>query len=275
MPTTDSIQTPDSLQTAVTTVDTITATEPDSIITPVAKTEKTVAVETIPPAWESGLEPEPRPGHAGHNQGIVASIVFIMLAVALSFGAVKRVLGNMSKRLTGTRIRDSFDTDTGAEKRTTLLLLFMTIAFMSILTTAGMTLVLPEQFTLDITTTGIMTALISGYFVFQYVAYRVVGYTFSTEEGSIVWIRGFTASMIMLGIGLILPGITVLFYPDFMEPAVWVAATLYVIARVLFISKGFRIFYTNIASLIYFILYLCTLELVPICVIFYFSTQVL
>jgi len=242
---------------------------------PVAK-EKTVTVaEVVPPSWKQGLEPEPRPGFAGHNQGIVAAIVLLMLSVALSFNAVKRVLGNITKRLRGTRVRDGFDTDTGIEKRTTLLLLFMTVVFLSILTTAGMSLARPEYYRLDIASTAIMTGIIAVYFVFQYITYNTVGYTFATDEGRVLWVRGFTASMVLLGMTLILPGLTVLFYPDFMTPAVWVAAILYVFARVLFISKGFSIFYTNIASLVYFILYLCSLELVPICVIYYLSTQIM
>ncbi|MBP3590263.1 MAG: DUF4271 domain-containing protein, partial [Muribaculaceae bacterium] len=39
---------------------------------------------------------------------------------------------------------------------------------------------------------------------------------------------------------------------------------IYVSARLIFIIKGFKIFYNGFISLIYFILYLCTLEIVPL-----------
>lgn len=263
----------DSLTTAA--VDTVMPVAVDSVVAPVAKEKTVTVVEVAPPAWEQGMMPEPRPGHAGHNQGIVATIVLLMLSVALSFNAVKRVLGNITKRLTGTRVRDGFDTDTGVEKRTMLLLLFMTVVFLSILSTAGLTLLFPEHYRLDMSTMAGMTGIMTVYFIFQYAVCNVMGYTFADEENRILWVRGLTASLILMGISLILPGLTVLFYPDFMELAVWVALALYVFARVLFISKSFRIFYTNIASLVYFILYLCSLELVPICVIYFVSTQIL
>ncbi|MDE6655263.1 MAG: DUF4271 domain-containing protein [Muribaculaceae bacterium] len=36
----------------------------------------------------------------------------------------------------------------------------------------------------------------------------------------------------------------------------------------MFIIKGFRIFYHKIWSLLYFILYLCTLEIVPLIILY-------
>ncbi|MDE6853726.1 MAG: DUF4271 domain-containing protein, partial [Muribaculaceae bacterium] len=44
------------------------------------------------------------------------------------------------------------------------------------------------------------------------------------------------------------------------------------ISRLLFIIKGLRIFYTGIGSLLYFILYLCTLEIIPGCAVYVLST---
>ncbi|MCH5320108.1 MAG: DUF4271 domain-containing protein, partial [Paramuribaculum sp.] len=53
--------------------------------------------------------------------------------------------------------------------------------------------------------------------------------------------------------------------------AVYFAMVLYVLARIMFIVKGFRIFYTNSASIVYFILYLCSLEIVPVTIFFYLA----
>ncbi|MDE6061420.1 MAG: DUF4271 domain-containing protein, partial [Duncaniella sp.] len=44
---------------------------------------------------------------------------------------------------------------------------------------------------------------------------------------------------------------------------VTIAIICYVLVRLIFIFKGFRLFYDNFGSLLYFILYLCTLEIVP------------
>ncbi|MDE6240375.1 MAG: DUF4271 domain-containing protein, partial [Muribaculaceae bacterium] len=42
----------------------------------------------------------------------------------------------------------------------------------------------------------------------------------------------------------------------------------YLLFRLVFISNGFSIFYRNIFSLVYFILYLCTLEIIPLIYVF-------
>ncbi|MDE6169760.1 MAG: DUF4271 domain-containing protein, partial [Duncaniella sp.] len=46
------------------------------------------------------------------------------------------------------------------------------------------------------------------------------------------------------------------------------AVVFYFLTRILFICKGFRLFYDNFGSLLYFILYLCTLEIVPLVLIY-------
>ncbi|MBR5727625.1 MAG: DUF4271 domain-containing protein, partial [Muribaculaceae bacterium] len=43
---------------------------------------------------------------------------------------------------------------------------------------------------------------------------------------------------------------------------------LYICARFIFIFKGIRIFYSNLLSILYFILYLCGVEIVPLIVIY-------
>lgn len=76
--------------------------------------------------------------------------------------------------------------------------------------------------------------------------------------------RGFFASQALLGLMLTVPALSLIFYPGAAAIVVWVGVALYVIARLLFFSKGFRFFYTNLFSLLYFILYLCTVEIAPI-----------
>jgi len=46
-----------------------------------------------------------------------------------------------------------------------------------------------------------------------------------------------------------------------------VAAGLYICARLVFICKGFRIFYGNLSSIVYFLLYLCAVEMVPLALV--------
>lgn len=245
-----------------------------SVINPVTSLDDNSNIDMTvltsqPPAWINGLEPVERPGYSANEQGIAVFIIVLLLALCLCFKSVCRVWAELTHRLFASNPLQTVEHATSAEKRTIGLLLatavvFITIPLMGALSTFSNGL---YAFTFE---NIVMTALAVGaYFVFQYAVYNVVGLTFTTSEGCALWTRSFTASMSILGIVLILPALTIIFYPVITLPMVFVAAIFYIIARILFIYKGFRIFYTNFGSLVYFILYLCTLEIVPIFILFH------
>ena len=91
---------------------------------------------------------------------------------------------------------------------------------------------------------------------------------FSLPDGRRQWLRGFNASQSLAGLALIIPALLTIFYPDAARPTLIVAGCIYFLARVIFIAKGFRIFFTRITSLVYFILYLCTLEIIPVILVY-------
>lgn len=225
-----------------------------------------------PPAWLDGLLPVARTGRTADDGGFVAIIVLIMLGMSLSFGNIRHIWGTLIKRLWTTRVRQNFDHITSPERRTIGLLLSVCVFFIALLCNAAMTLVAPSDFSFSLGVTLRIGAVTATYFLLQYVVYWLIGYTFTSTDGRNLWVEGFTASMSLLGIMMILPGLTVLFYPSLTAAALWTAAGLYVLARIMFICKGFRIFYTNLASLVYFILYLCSLEIIPLS-IFYLSIR--
>ena len=91
-----------------------------------------------------------------------------------------------------------------------------------------------------------------------------MGYTFSDKVGSKLWIDGFKSSQALLGLLLLPVLVLVMLYPSSGKLLLSVAATLYLVARLIFIYKGIRIFYGNLTSILYFILYLCAVEIVPL-----------
>lgn len=106
--------------------------------------------------------------------------------------------------------------------------------------------------------------LAAGYYLFQLCAYAIVGYVFDPDPvRARQWVDGFCASQGLAGTALALPTLGLVFYPDAATAMLIIAASIYIAARLIFIGKGFRIFYTGFPSLVYFILYLCTLEIVP------------
>ena len=97
----------------------------------------------------------------------------------------------------------------------------------------------------------------------QLFLYRLIGFTFSDDRLTELWVGGFLASQATLGLVLFPIVVITLVFPSTIKLMLTLAIILYVLARLVFIWKGFRIFFNNFSSSIYFILYLCAVEIVP------------
>jgi hypothetical protein len=105
------------------------------------------------------------------------------------------------------------------------------------------------------------------FYIVQRLVYMVLGYTFGDSVSSRLWLDGFKATQAFLGL-LLLPVLVLLMvYPAHGKLLLIVAALLYLVARLIFVCKGIRIFYGNLSSIIYFILYLCAVEIVPLVIL--------
>ena len=222
-------------------------------------------------SWTQGLEPMTRPAYTGRDQGYLSVMMLLVLGLCLNYRTIKRIWGTLIRRLWKTRVRDDYDHVTGKEKRGVAMLLLSAVFFIALIWNASLTLVPSLEIDFDFLTTLKLAGLVTVYFMFEYVAYGTVGYTFASEEGRQVWMEGFTASMSILGITLVVPGFLEVFYPHLTLYAVIFSATAYVFVKSMFIYKGFRIFYTNLGSVVYFILYLCSLEIIPLIALYYLA----
>lgn len=111
---------------------------------------------------------------------------------------------------------------------------------------------------------AVYCGLAAGFYIVQWMVYKVMGYTFTDKVGSKLWLDGFKASQSLLGLLLLPVLVLLMLYPVHGKLLLTIAATLYIVARLIFVYKGFRIFYGNLSSIVYFILYLCAVEIVPI-----------
>ena len=98
----------------------------------------------------------------------------------------------------------------------------------------------------------------------QWLVYKALGYTFLDKEGTKLWLDGFKATQSLLGLVLFPVLMLVMCYPSHGKVLIMVGGLLYLVIRLIFITKGYRIFYNNITSVFYFILYLCAVEIVPL-----------
>ena len=110
---------------------------------------------------------------------------------------------------------------------------------------------------------AIFTALALLFYLLQLALYKMLGYVFSDKINTTLWLNGFKASQSLLGL-LLFPIVCImLVFENSVNFMLILAVLLYFSARIVFICKGFRIFFNNLSSTIYFILYLCSAEIVP------------
>ena len=211
------------------------------------------------------MAPQNRTPLAGNDSEVLSIVLVTFLILAANFRHYSAFFKNFARDLWSTRSRESLFADhTLNETRILVSLILVCIVAEGILVT---TAALPcLQLRLSFMILGSIVVM-GGYYLFQVIAYRTVAYAFTTEEKALMWLKGFNASQSLLGLTLIVPAVIVLFYPNSAYIILPLAVTLYIIARLIFIIKGFRIFYDNLFSLVYFILYLCTLEICPVVLI--------
>ena len=214
--------------------------------------------------YTRGLEAIPRHPLPGYDTGVMSMILAVFLIIAVNFRHFSSYFKSVWQDLFSVRTRaNAFDDHTVGEDRvlvSLLLLLCVSEGIMAYSALGAFGLVAGNAFF----TIGLLSVMAVVLYLFQLCAYQTVGFAFTTQMGRTQWIRGFNASQAILGLLLAVPALLSLFNPNISGLLVVIGSMLYVVARMLFIIKGFRIFYDKIFSLLYFILYICTLEIIPL-----------
>lgn len=229
---------------------------------------------TISDPYTNGLVAETRPTQPGQNSGVLTILVLAFLFVAFSFKHYSRLFKHSTQDLWSMRRRENaFDEHTSNETRTLIAMLIQLWVYEGVLLFGKLstnTITEDKIFTIVISLIGLSAI----FYILQLLIYNIIGYVFSDKVGTSLLIKGFNASQVLLGITLLVPAFISLFYPAHSGTMFGIAVLLYFIARVIFICKGFRIFYHNFGSLFYFILYLCTLEIIPVILVYSGATSV-
>lgn len=231
--------------------------------------EVAMASTTHIPTWRDGMTAPLRHKGMGENSVIVTFILAIVLLLAFNIGHCRRLMSSFSQDLIGVRNRaNRFETHTASETRVYLFIILLLCVSEGILIYAAATRQGIAVAADDIgPATLLLAALAAAYYIFQLAAYNVVGFAFADKFATTQWLRGFNASQTLLSMLLVFPAIVSLIYPSSISVVVPLSAVIYVVCRGLFITKGFRIFFDKIPSLLYFILYLCALEIVPLFIV--------
>lgn len=239
-------------------------TEQDALL-PVSE-HTTFAVGRVP--FTEGHEPAARPSLPGYDSGVLCLLLGMFLLLAYNFRHYSTFLKNFATDLFSIRRREGFfDVRTASETGVQFSLMFMACLSEGIIVNSA----IGGAFDVGFGAFPVICALafVAGlYYVWQLVAYYTVGFVFADRVSAKMWMKGFNASQALLAMLLVVPAIVVLFNPGGAGVVVTLGVIFYVLTRILFICKGFRLFYDNFGSLIYFILYLCSLEIVPLVLLY-------
>ncbi len=214
--------------------------------------------------YATGFAPEVRHEIPGYSTPVIISLLLVFLILCAGGGSYSNFFKAFPGNLFKTRRRgNAFDETTVSESYITAGLLILTCLCEGIIAYFAVPSPLVASFSAG-EAIGVFSLAAVGLMMFQTVSYIVTGYAFTSFDSTRQWLKGFFASQSLLGVLMLVPTLTVIFNPALSGLATIITVALYVICRIIFICKGFRIFYINIFSGVYFILYLCTLEITPL-----------
>lgn len=206
------------------------------------------------------IEPIIRHSGAASDSALLLVLIAVMATAFLCAPTLSRIVGSFLRQLFRSRRETLPGEKTLGERLAVVIALIQTLVFEALIIycargAAGMP---------PLTSVGGLTLLTSGLFFVQLFGYRLVSYAFTSTEESHLWQSAFLLTQASLGFLLIIPAMGALFYPELLLPFLITAGVVYAACRIPLYISEFRIFYSSPASLFYFFLYLCTLEIVPL-----------
>ena len=218
--------------------------------------------------------PEPFPAAPLRTKGndgvsfILSGIFILFLIVALRFSNNIKYAVTMFRNLVETRARQNYFDDTVRETSLIVLLNILWCACAGIIGYCVMQYLYPEELNFDRRDIGMLwgMAVAVVYSLFMWWAYTCVGWVFSDKLHAELWVKGFSASQAIMTPALFLFALLGISRPDYALITGFVAGAVFILAKLVFIWKGYRIFFNQFSSWVLFLCYLCSLEIVPLIV---------
>lgn len=203
------------------------------------------------------------------DTGTMSLVMLGVLFVVMSYRSGYKYIESFFHNMFSTRRRENvFEDHTVNETQILTALILNTCIMEGVLMFYGLGMVVPSVMShlhsAVFAHVGAFSALALIFYLAQLLVYNIVGNVFADSVATKLWTDGFKASQSLLGI-LLFPIVAVLMVrPELCKILLTSAIILYFCSRIVFICKGFRIFYSKLPSLVYFILYLCSVEIVPL-----------
>ncbi len=203
-----------------------------------------------------------------HDTGSMALLLAALFFIAIAYHSGYKYLENFAHNIFSIKRRENlFDDHTVNDTAIMSALVANTCISEGLLMFYGITSHMPQLAAVMHshvwTYVLALTAAAVCFFLAQLAGYSLLGYVFGDRMSAKLWVRGFNATQSLLGLALLPVVVVTMVYPAIIDTTVTIAAVLYACSRIVFISKGFRIFFHDFRDCLYFILYLCSVEIVP------------
>lgn len=248
----------------------------------VGSASDTLASDTVRVQHEFGvvLTPPPHPtveereDTSSGMSFIYGGLLLLFCIIGIRFHNSRKYVASMLRNLVEIRMRNNVFDETVRETSFLVLLNLMWSCSAGVMLYGLLRLTVPDN---PIWSVGIpalvskpaaSVALCMGvgvvYTCFMAIAYYVVGSVFSDGKHAGLWLKGYTAGQGLLSFIYFPLALLMLCWPEWGEILLWIALGTFVLSKIVFIWKGFRIFFTQISSWLLFLYYLCSLEIVPL-----------
>lgn len=121
---------------------------------------------------------------------------------------------------------------------------------------------------------GLCIGVTAAYTGLMILAYWIAGNVFTDRIRAESWLKGASASSALETIVLYPVALLLLTCPQWNIELLIIGGIAFIIGKIVFIFKGFRIFFKKFTSWLLFLYYLCSLEIVPL-ILTYVGTMVL
>lgn len=221
---------------------------------------------------KEGLEAARRTSGDGVYTWLLLGMGILFVALCLLLRANRHYLQSLRRNLFEVRERNNMFDDTVRETLLTVLLNVLCAGCIGIILYCAVSWM--EHRTGNLAAAGACMGISCAYCAVMPLIYWATGRIFHGKRQTSAWLSGFTASQGVLGLCLFPLALLLLFYPEATRQLLIGAGALMLAAKLLVISKGFRIFYRNNGFTLLFLYYLCAVEAVPLLMTFAAALQV-
>lgn len=206
---------------------------------------------------------------------VILGLFAVFLLVSMRYARNFKFLSSIGRELLSRQQRRRMFDDTVRETSFLIFLNLLCVVSVGVLLFGAIEVVHPflRSSARWYTALGVTTGCVGAYYLWQWIAYFVLGRTFGTVADAASWMRGFSSGQGFLGLALFPMALVSIFYARNLYLVVIIAGAAYLVMRIVFIVKGVRIFLPRSSSWMPFFYYLCGVEIAPVVLLFHISTQ--